>query len=254
MPIHRVLDIVRLVAQSEAPLNATDIAGLINVPRATVYRLIATLEKEEVLQRSSDQSGVEISNNFLRTMISGASNHQIVAGFEETLSCAANNWGATAFLGRLNGPSIEIAHAVLPCNSKLGFVHPGNNIRAGHACSASKAILASLPKGKVARVLGNDLTAFTDKTITDFDALNQELERTKARGYAICDEEIANGITSVSAPVVVGRAGVVCSIGIVSFSHRMHSMGLEDIGEYIRAKAKSAVLNASQNLFEFGAA
>ncbi len=216
MSVHRILQTIRIVARAETPVTATEIAIEMGVPRATVYRLIKTLEKEDVLERSTDRSSVGLSSAFLRSMIVGASDDQIIAGFEEALACTANTWGATAFLGRLNGSSVEVVHAVAPRNIKEGYVHPGNNVRPAHACSASRAILAFLSKEKIDRILADDLTAFTDRTITERDALEYELAMTKNRGYAICDEEIDIGISSVAAPVIVGRAGVVCSMGIVS--------------------------------------
>ncbi len=250
MSVRRILDIIRIVAHAEAQVTATEIAAKIGVPRATVYRLIKTLENEEVLSRSNGGSAVGLSSRFLRTMIAGAGDDQFIAGFEESLACTANTWGTTAFLGRLNGSSVEVVHAVVPYNVKEGYVHPGNNIRPAHACSGSRAILAFLPEDKVNRILSEDLTVFTDRTVTDRSALEYELAMTKSRGYAICDEEIDIGISSVAAPVIVGQAGVVCSLGIVSFSKKIQNFGIANIGEYLRAKAKGAVLNFSQNLYE----
>ncbi len=251
MSVNRAFAIVRAVANSIGPVSPTEIAKQIGVPRASVYRLIKTLEDERVLRHSKDRSRVELTAGFLRNMLAGASTDQIIAGFEETLSCTANNWGATAFLGRLNGTSVEEVHSVAPCDSRMGHVHPGLNKRPAHACSASRAILAFLPADRAAALLGDEHERFTERTLTDKDALAYELAETRARGFAVCDEEIDPGITSVAAPVIIGRAGVVFSLGIVTFTRRMHEHGIKAVGDYLHAKAKGAVLNASQNLFEF---
>ncbi|MCP5075334.1 MAG: IclR family transcriptional regulator [Rhodobacteraceae bacterium] len=253
MSVNRALQIIRTVAKAGGPVTPTEIAEQIGVPRVSVYRLITTLESENVLQRSQDKTYVELSAGFLRSMIVGASTGQVIAGFKEAMTCTANNWGATAFLGQLNGASVEVVHAVTPCNTKNGFVHPGNNVRPAHACSASRAILAFLPKEKAAAIIGSDNEAFTQKTIVDKSALEYELALTRKRGYAICDEEIDPGIVSVAAPIIVGTAGVVYSLGIVSFASCIREHGIEQIGKYLHAKAKGAILNASQNLFEFSA-
>ncbi|TYB81113.1 IclR family transcriptional regulator [Maritimibacter fusiformis] len=253
MSVTRALNIVRAVAKAEGPLTPTEIAERIGVPRASVYRLIKSLEEENVLSRSADGATIEVTSAFLRTMIAGASTNQIIAGFQETLACTANTWGASAFLARLDGTSVEVVHSVAPCDTKSGYVHPGSGVRPAHACSASRAILAFLPEAKAAAIMGDDFEAFTDKTLVDKDAIQRELALTRERGYAICDEEIDPGITSIAAPVIVGRAGVVYSLGIVSFSKHIHTHGFPTVGEYLHAKAKGAVLNATQNLFEFAA-
>jgi DNA-binding IclR family transcriptional regulator len=253
MSVTRALSIVRAVAKAESPLTPTEIAERIGVPRASVYRLIKSLEEENVLCRSADRATLEVTSAFLRTMIAGASTNQIIAGFQETLSCTANTWGASAFLARLDGTSVEVVHTVAPCNTKAGYVHPGSGVRPAHACSASRAILAFLPKAKAAAIMGDGFEAFTDRTLVSKDAIERELTLTRERGYAICDEEIDPGIASIAAPVIVGRAGVVYSLGIVSFAKRIHEHGIPTVGEYLHAKAKGAVLNATQNLFEFAA-
>ncbi|MCP5087798.1 MAG: IclR family transcriptional regulator [Rhodobacteraceae bacterium] len=253
MSVNRALQIIHSVAKAGGPVTPTEIAEQIGVPRVSVYRLITTLENENVLQRSQDKTFVELSPAFLRSMIIGASTGQVIAGFKESMTCAANNWSATAFLGQLDGASVRVVHAVTPCDTKMGYVHPGNNVRPAHACSASRAILAFLPKDKAEAIIGSDYEAFTDKTIVDKDALDHELALTRKRGYSICDEEIDPGVISVAAPIIVGTAGVVYSLGIVSFATRIREDGIDKIGEYLHAKAKGAILNASQNLFKLSA-
>jgi len=250
MSARRILQIIRYVARRDSPVSVKEIARHLSMPRPTVYRLINGLEDEEVLQRCADTNGIELSNGFLRSMIIGASNAQIIAGFEEALDCTANTWNATAFLGRLSGKVIEIVHVTTPPKLDTGYIHPGLNVRPAHACSAARAILAFVSQKKADEVLGNDHTAFTDQTITDKDALLEELQQTRERGYAICDEEIDPGITSVSAPIRVGRAGVVCSIGIVAPVRKMQEFGLTTVGEYLHQKAKGAVINLNQNLYQ----
>lgn len=253
MSVNRALHIIRAVARAGGTLTPTEIAAKTEIPRASVYRLINTLEVENILHRTADRTYVEITPEFLNLMITGASTQQIVAGFHETLSCTANTWEATAFLARLDGTAVEIVHTVAPCRTTAGYVRPGHDIRPAHACSASRAILAFLPDERRAAILGSDFTAFTDKTVTDPDKLQYELALTRERAFAICDEEIDPGITSVAAPVIMGRAGVVYSLGIVSFTGRIHDHGIAAIGTYLHAKAQTAAQNASQNLFETAA-
>ncbi len=250
MSARRILQIMRYVARRENPVSVKEIAEHLAVPRPTVYRLITGLEDEEVLQRCTESGGIELSNNFLRSMITGASNAQIIAGFEEALVCTANTWNASAFLGRLSGNVVEIVHVITPPKLNFGYVHPGLNVRPAHACSAARAILAFVSQAKADEVLGSDYSALTDKTITDKDALNAELARTQERGYAVCDEEVDAGIISVAAPITVGRAGVVCSFGIVAPVKKMREFGLAKVGEYLHAKAKGAVINLNQNMYQ----
>ena len=246
----RVLQIIRYVADRDGDVSINDIAGHLKIPGASVYRLVKTLENEGVLQRTPCSSGVELSNEFLRSMVSGASDQQIIAGFEETLVCVTKTWGTSAFLARLKEKEVEIVRAIMPAESSKGYVHPGLNVRPMHTCSASRAILAFQPEEKIEEILSEDITVFTDKTVFNKTELRKELARTKERGYAVCDEEIDVGITSIAAPIIVGRAGVVCSVGVVGTTRDMHELGLSNVGSYLSAKAEGAVVNLNQNMFE----
>jgi IclR family acetate operon transcriptional repressor len=72
-----------------------------------------------------------------------------------------------------------------------------------HASGAGKAILAAMDAAGVAREVGRKgLARYTERTIVDDAALQVELDATRARGYAIDDEEHAPGLTCVAAPIL----------------------------------------------------
>ena len=50
-----------------------------------------------------------------------------------------------------------------------------------------------------------DLARFTDNTITDLAALEDELKSIRKRGYAINNQEFHEGIISVAVPIIRGE-------------------------------------------------
>lgn len=75
-----------------------------------------------------------------------------------------------------------------------------------HAQAMGKAWLAALPEDRALRLLAlHEPRAFTSRTITSLEKLRQELERTRERGYAISDEEFAEGVYGLAIAVVVPR-------------------------------------------------
>jgi len=250
MSAKRILQIMKFVASSNGPVTVTEASAFLKVPRATVYRLVTMLENEDVLQRTPDRKRLEFRGNFLKCMLSGASNDQILSGFRDFLATTADALGATAFLGRLNASFVEVVHAVTPTDRATPSIHPGLNVRPAHACSSARAILAFLPEHEIDAILGSSCPTYTDKTIVDPDAVRMELRLTKARGYAICDEEIDPGVTSVAVPAIIGRAGVLCSVGVVAASRRMHEFGLAAIGETLKDRTRNAVAALNRTMLE----
>jgi len=99
-----------------------------------------------------------------------------------------------------------------------------------HACSSSRAILAFMDDDEIARLIPERLRRLTDRTVTTVEGLYVELRETRRRGYSICDEEMAIGITSVAVPVDIGPATGLMSLGIVGPTKRIYARGIDDIG------------------------
>jgi DNA-binding IclR family transcriptional regulator len=72
-----------------------------------------------------------------------------------------------------------------------------------HYSAAGKAILAHLPRDRVAEIVDrHGLVERTGQTIGDVETLFADLERVRDRGFAVNDEEGVQGLRAVGAPVL----------------------------------------------------
>ena len=85
-----------------------------------------------------------------------------------------------------------------------------------HSTSLGKAILAFLPDPRRDSLIASSLplARITPKTITEQPALLDELELTRARGYAIDDEENETGAICVGAPILNGDGEAFAGLSI----------------------------------------
>jgi DNA-binding IclR family transcriptional regulator len=84
-----------------------------------------------------------------------------------------------------------------------------------HCTSVGKAILSGLPSKKVEGIISRvGLPKFTDITLTDPEALYEDLERTRARGYALDAGEHEVDTYCIGAPILdkVGQVIASCSV------------------------------------------
>jgi DNA-binding IclR family transcriptional regulator len=84
---------------------------------------------------------------------------------------------------------------------------------AAHATSTGKVLLAHLSEDQLAARLPRRLARFTPHTIVDRARLRRELRSVRARGYAVCDEELEPDLVTVGA-AVRSAAGVVAAISV----------------------------------------
>ena len=82
-----------------------------------------------------------------------------------------------------------------------------------HFTASGKAVLAALPERRVESIVAeHGLPEKTAKTITDAEALFDELSAVRSRGYAINDEEEIVGIRAVGAPIRDANGSVLGAI------------------------------------------
>jgi DNA-binding IclR family transcriptional regulator len=126
---------------------------------------------------------------------------------------------------RENNISIDVAFAV--DDSMARFYHreaeetltyslPDYAKNCLHNTALGKAYLSSLPEDQLAeKIAALNLEARTARTIVNKKALATEIQVTRARQYAICDEEYLPGLVAIGAPLRDPITGV--GVGAVSF-------------------------------------
>jgi len=113
-----------------------------------------------------------------------------------------------------------------------------------HYTGIGKAILASLPADRVREIVETwGLPRMTANTITDVDALFDELEATRARGYATDHEERTEGLACIAAPVTLD-ADVLGAISISAPTERLRNGGFnEEIVGEVKSTANEIALD-----------
>lgn len=115
-----------------------------------------------------------------------------------------------------------------------------------HAGAGSKCILAFSSPKFVEEYLRSQspLERYTEKTITDPNELQAELERIREQGFSISDEDIDPGACSIAAPISDHTGHIVAAVSIASPKTRFTA---EDVQRRARA-VKDAAREISQQL------
>jgi IclR family pca regulon transcriptional regulator len=86
-----------------------------------------------------------------------------------------------------------------------------------HCSAMGKVLLAALPREESAVLIGTQqLEAWTLRTITSVPLLEAELERVRADGYALNDEETALGLRSLAGAILdaAGRPAAALNVAV----------------------------------------
>jgi DNA-binding IclR family transcriptional regulator len=213
-PTMRLFALLEVIAEKDQPFSLQSLVEETGLPKPTLHRMLQQLESVGVLQRESDgrhySTGVRLrrlaSNLLINDTFHGA-RHMVLRQLVEEVGESCN---LTAF----TGSEVVYLDRVETAAPLRFYLHPGSKVPA-HCSSTGKLFLAQMSPAQRRRLLGHiTLTKFTEKTQTDPEKLERELELVRRNGYALDDEEFLPGLLCVAVlvPSVSGRSNLAVAI------------------------------------------
>jgi len=205
--IDRAAALLVRVVESGRPLAVGELATHTGLPKSTTSRLVGALERSGLVQRSADRGRLSPGPVLLRFA------HR--DGGQSLVELAA------PALERLAAETRETINLAVP--GPLGAEHLSQH-DSQHFVGVTNWVGRRVPhhvaaNGKVFMAFGavpipGRLERFTPRTITKRAALEAELERVRARGYATAVDELELGLAAMAAPVRDAGDRVVAALSI----------------------------------------
>jgi IclR family transcriptional regulator, acetate operon repressor len=108
-----------------------------------------------------------------------------------------------------------------------------------HCSAVGKAMLAVLPEVEARGCLQQSgMPQKTRHTVTDIEELMIELADVRPKGYFLDDEEDADGVCCIGAPIVVDGAACAGAISVTGLKVDVPAWRLHQIGEHVRDHAE----------------
>lgn len=196
----RTVDALELLSTRDEPLSLRDIAEELQIPRASAYALLTTLVGRGWLALSDGKYRLGV-----RSLLVGAAFVQtddMAQRSRPVMDELSRRFNETVHLARLDQDSVVYLVTMQSMHSLSIVAQPGRRMPAW-ATGLGKSMLAERDWEEVKSIIPDVLPAYTEHTITDHRALQEELELTRERGYAIDDQETAMGLRCLA--VAVGR-------------------------------------------------
>lgn len=220
---------LRQFDEQTVSLKLSDISKATGIPMPTAFRIASTLEEEGYLTRTIDGSyQPDVATLMLGSAaLRGSSLVQIA---DKTLRDLAQRTGETVNLGVLRGD--QVLYLIRLRNSDLvtANIQVGSTLPAVYT-SMGKMLLAHQDEDTVRSLITPDSFASGagPNALTDTDALIAELKKIRKQGYSIQDQELAQGLRSVSLPVTGREDQVVAAVNIAVSAVRRDAKSLRTI-------------------------
>lgn len=196
------LRILRLMSQQRGPVAAATIARTLELPRSTVYQLLAALTEHgfviplpELQKYGLGVAAFELSSGFSRQQPLTRLGAPVLARLVDELGL---NGHLTVLLGR------DVVYLVEDRAPHGPYLVTDVGVRLpAHLTASGLAMLAWLPPAQV-RALYPDRGSFITRTgegIASYRELTTELKAIRDRGYALEDSSVTEGLRSIAVAV-----------------------------------------------------
>ena len=226
------------IAQEPDGLSNAEISRKLQIPKSSASYILRTLETQAYLNRDPESGRYRVGLKILslsRGALSGIDVREVALPIMRHLM---EKTTLTCHLAILDGPEAVYIEKVEP----QGFIRMdtwvGRRMRV-HATSVGKALVAYIPQERLERILSNGgMEKRTAKTITTLPRLLKELEKVRAQGYAVDDEENNLGARCVGAPIFNQSGAVEASLGLSGTTIQVNSNTMPRIVEALKDAAR----------------
>jgi acetyl-CoA synthetase len=209
-----VLQVTWLLAARPEGVRADEVAEALGKSVSTAYNLLASLCDEGVA--SHHPGGVyRLAPGFRDTVVTGIAREAELHDLSGLVSDLLARTHKRSYLAVLRDGELAIVHERgLQGMPKLPGLQP-RIADTAHALALGKVVLALGRPELVERYVRHPgLRAFTERTITDPEVLDAELDTVRRRGFAVECEELYPDFCCIAAPVHDARGRVLAVLGI----------------------------------------
>jgi DNA-binding IclR family transcriptional regulator len=235
--VERAAAILAVLGSGTPRLGVTEIAERVGLAKPTVFGLLRTLVKHDLVAQDPFSGKYSLGPGVLQlgnAYLDGSELRARSLLWAESLAQRANEavWVAT-----LSGTRVIVLHHVFRPDNTVQILEVGAAIP-WHACALGHAIVAHLQAQEFAHVIAAERAPLTGRTRTTRAALGQALAQVRRRGYALENQEATVGDAGIAAPIVSREGTVAGAIGLVGPVERLLATGARD--ELVRAVVESA--------------
>ncbi len=225
--IDRACEIIDYIYNSNEPVGVSKISSDLNLPKATAFRILVTLEKWNIVEKQYNTDKYNLGKVLIKYGAKVSSDLSLVDVAKPIINALSNKIGESVNLNieyQDNCLSIyKASNDNFKLVSKLIPISPLN-------CSSSgKIFLSTKSKEELKSYLNSkNCCQRTMHSITNYHSLQKEIESIKINGFAYDNEEYEYGLFCVSAPIY-HKEKIVAAISLSGPKTRFEYKGIKMI-------------------------
>jgi DNA-binding IclR family transcriptional regulator len=232
--VDRALEVLDILAR-RGEAGVTELAAALEVHKSTASRLVAALERRDLVEQVGDRGKYRLGAGILRLAAATSGHLEVTSQAKPVCVALAAALGETVNVAVLGaGAAINVMQEMSATSSVVSRDWIGRPTPL-HATSSGKVLLAHADAATRDAVLAGPLERYTPATVTGADDLRRQLEEALRRGWAATAEELEVGLNAVAAPVRDAGGIVVAAVSVSGPAYRLPAASFADVAPHVVA-------------------
>ncbi|MEL7106873.1 MAG: HTH-type transcriptional regulator BhcR [Pseudomonadota bacterium] len=220
-------------------LTLTELAERLSQSPATLYRVLTTFEAHRITEHDPATQTWHVGPGAFRIGSAFLRRTNIVERARPYMERLVDQTGETANLGIRRSSHVIFLAQVETHHSIRAFFPPGT-VSPLHASGIGKALLSAMPDDDIRKLVRTaGLEGFTPRTLTGTDALLADVATTRARGFALDDEERTGGMRCVAAVVRNAAGEALAGISVSGPLNRLSDSRVTRVSRNVQDAAQA---------------
>ncbi|GIX15568.1 MAG: transcriptional regulator [Paracoccaceae bacterium] len=219
--IARALAVLRALAASNGGLTLSETAEETGLAPSTAHRILTTLESERFVRYDSTLGLWQVGVAAFSVGGAFARNREVVSLARPFLRRLSELSGETANIYVESGGEVVCMAQMESRHTMRAITQVGGRVRM-HWSAAGKVLLATMEDAEIRRILDRQgMPRATPRTITSPEAMMREIAAIRRSGFARDDEEYAEGLRCIAAPVFDENGRAVAAVSVSGPTQRI---------------------------------
>jgi IclR family pca regulon transcriptional regulator len=210
--LEKGLAVIAVFDRERRRLTMTEVATLCGLTRAAARRYLITLESLGYVM--CERRMYSLTPKVLRLSQSYMHSARLPRAIEPELHRLAREVKEASSAGVLDGDDVICIAATMAGRAVSQTLQPGTRVPA-HCTANGRVLVAGLrPEEAEAWIARQHLSPVTARTIVDTDRLRDEIARTRERGWCAVDQELEDGLRTLSVPLCNHAGDTVAALNL----------------------------------------
>jgi IclR family transcriptional regulator, KDG regulon repressor len=213
--VSHCLDVLEQFSGDAEELGVTELSKRLKLHKNNVFRLLATLESRGYIEQNRATENYRLGIRCLQLGQAYVQHMGLLRQARPIMIELVRQARETTYLAVLRRNAV-VPVEVVEADRPVRIVSPLGDALPLHCTAAGKAYLAFEQEEDIRSLLADGLPRFTERTVTDRQALLQQLRTVAAAGYAVDLGEHVEDIRAVAAPVRDYARNVVGALAVAA--------------------------------------